>query len=180
MGEKRVPMMHQNTEWEKNGSVIRGDKGEAIVCLHNDGEGDDILSHYVMSLIEADQRQGMNPSDPDIMINNASGEEMDLNDPKVYDPKHYLIVPADKYQGTTRELEEKCWTKIGFVFLYTHYLYPPTKEQPNRWKAQLPYIHAMLREYTARRQHHRKDTEENRMWFKKWLYRFDREVENMC
>ena len=110
---------------------------------------------------------------PDIYISTEDGDEVDLNNPEIY--------ASAKYQGTTEKLWWQCLTEIGYAHMYTSYFYPPTEQHPDTWSSQLPKIETLCNEFTAHEKEHRfKDTEENRVWFQKWLYRFTDEIGNMC
>ncbi len=118
---------------------------------------------------------------PDLFVPRMFGEEVDLNDPETYTRSAYTQSESTKFGGTTEELWWKCLTQIGYAHMYTNYFHPPTESSPDRWESQLPQIHVLCKEFAAHERDHRfEDSEENRLWFKKWLYRFCDEIENMC
>ncbi len=102
------------------------------------------------------------------------GVEVDLNDPELY-------LEGEEYKGTPEELRGKCLKEIGYAHMYTHYFWPPTERHPDMWKSQWSRIDKLCKEFAAGQRAHRfEDSEENRLWFKKWMYRFADEIENMC
>lgn len=97
--------------------------------------------------------------------------EYDLDDPKTY-------ANLKEYKGTVIELSNNCLKHIGYVEIYVNYLrFPyssPYDDQMLRIKA---LYHEFSNNYMKRWE---EDNEENRLWFKKWLFRFLDEIENMC
>ena len=116
----------------------------------------------------------------DIFKSSFCGEthEFDLDDEKTYQAQHESIKDycEKKYGGTTHELWDKCVGEIGYAHMYMNYFHPG-----DHWEGQKEAIDVLCKEFAAGEREHRfKDTPETRLWFKKFMFRFTDEIENMC
>ncbi len=109
----------------------------------------------------------------DLYTSPAFDIQTDLDDEKAYTKNK---IAKKYYSGTTHELWDKCIQEIGYVHMYFNYFHPDTDwgSQKSRFEA---FCFWFARE---ERQHRFDDTPENRLWFKKWLYRFHNAFENLC
>lgn len=97
--------------------------------------------------------------------------EYDLDDPKTYND-------LKEYKGTIIELSDRCLKYIGFVEIYVNYLRFPYS---SGYDDQMLRVKVLYDEFsTSFSKKWEEDNEENRLWYKKWLFRFLDEIENMC
>lgn len=97
------------------------------------------------------------------------GSLVDLDDPKTYKR------PDWKKHKTTLDLHKWAWSELGMSLYYMRYFHPDVEKS-----AQAARIHGYCFWYANEWQNHMDDTEENRMWFRKFLFKFMDEVENQC
>jgi len=109
------------------------------------------------------------------MFRNCDNKQVDLDDTKTYT---YL----SKYK-TAASLSELAKCNLGKALYYIEFFHPEIfRDSP---KLSCGYIQVerikqycfwFAQEWNA----HLTDTEENRLWFKKFIYMFGDETENMC
>lgn len=105
------------------------------------------------------------------------GDEVDLDDLSIYE--HNKEFTNDKYGGTTFELWDECIHQIGYAFMYMNYFHPDTERM--QWGEQRVRVYEFCKIFAdGERAHRFDDTPDNRLWFKKFLYKFTDEIENMC
>jgi hypothetical protein len=96
------------------------------------------------------------------------GNIVDLDNPDTYQYE----VWAD---FTVEQLYQECVREMGFALLYTQYWFPGTD-----WGTQTKRIHGFCVWFAREARKKREETLLNRIWFKKFLYRFQDEIENLC
>ena len=94
-------------------------------------------------------------------------DEVDLDDLNTY-PEYWLRMSAN-------ELRERCDKDMGWSLFYMQYLCPIMK-----YDSQFDRVDKMCKEYAEGRMVHYNNTQENRLWLMKLIYRFEDEVENQC
>ena len=92
---------------------------------------------------------------------------VDLDDPETY--KHYEWRNWNTYQ-----LHLKCIKELGYALMYMKYLHPLD------WGSQAKRVDGYCKWFAQETEKHREDTAVNRVWYRKFLYRFLDEVENLC
>ncbi|MFW6009093.1 MAG: hypothetical protein ACOCP8_07510 [archaeon] len=86
-----------------------------------------------------------------------------------------LTIYPDKWKEmATYELFSKCWEEAGKSIFHMKYL------RENVGGEQWFRVDQFCKELVELRESSFKDTEENRLKFIKWLYKFKDEVENQC
>jgi len=98
-----------------------------------------------------------------------NGDRVDLDDPDTYKSEEW--VDAD----TTLKLHARAWSELGKSLYYMQYFHPDMVEDE-----QAARIHGFCFWYAQEHRNHFEDTAENRMWFRKFIYKFKDEVENQC
>ena len=94
-------------------------------------------------------------------------DEVDLDDLDTY-PEYWLKMSAV-------ELRERCAKDMGESLFYMLYHSPSMKHD-----SQFDRVDKMCREFVEGRMVYYKNTQKNRLWLMKLLYRFEDEVENQC
>lgn len=95
------------------------------------------------------------------------GQDIDLDDPKTYEKYDWADYTAEK-------LYQECMKELGYALFYTQFLHP------GDWGTQTGRINEHCTKFAELGHLNRKDTLENRLWLKKFLYIFVDEIENMC
>lgn len=111
------------------------------------------------------------------MFRDEEGHDVDLDDPKTYSDPYW-----SEYK-TAASLYELAKCKLGKALYYIEFFQPQMfvndrKEgcgykQVERIKQ---YCFWFAQEWNS----HLTDTEENRLWFRKFIYMFQDETENLC
>lgn len=96
------------------------------------------------------------------------GRTVDLDDPETY-----KFMPWADYSA--EQLYQECVKEMGYALLYTQYWHPSTD-----WGPQLRRINGFCVWFSREGRKKRQDTLMNRVWLKKFLYRFEDEIENLC
>ena len=94
-------------------------------------------------------------------------EKVDLDDLDTY-PEYWLKMSA-------KELRERCEKDMGWSLFYMMYWSPSMKHS-----SQFDRVDKMCKEYAEGRMVYYNNTQKNRLWLMKLLYRFEDEVENQC
>jgi len=94
-------------------------------------------------------------------------DEVDLDNLNTY-PEYWLKM-------NIQELRERCEKDMGESLFYMQYHFPDMK-----YSSQFDRVDKMCKEYAEGRVAHYKNTQENRLWLMKLIYRFEDEVENQC
>jgi len=97
-----------------------------------------------------------------------TGEEVDLDDPCTYGMN-------DQWWGSSMDLYYWTWAELGRSLFYMQFFHPDID-----WGDQEKRVHEYCQRFAAECKEHLEDTEENRMWFRKFLFKFMDEVENQC
>lgn len=98
---------------------------------------------------------------------------VDLDDPKTYTGKFW------KKFKNTRDMYDYAWDRIGRSIVYMDFLRYEKREE-DMWADQRIRVHQFAFLFAWEHQNRLEDTEENRMWWRKFIYKFDDEVENQC
>ncbi len=96
-------------------------------------------------------------------------DSVDLDDPETY--KHYEWKDCDVHQ-----LWDACIKEIGYVYMYLNFLHDDVD-----WGRQPKSFYGFCKWFKEENRAHRSDdTPENRLWFKKFLYKLKDDTENLC
>ena len=105
------------------------------------------------------------------------GQQVDLDDPKTYESEFW------KKYTTAASLYELARCELGEALYYIEFSHPdsfvnrPRDDCGYRQVERIrQYCFWFAQEWNA----HLTDTEENRMWFRKFIYMFQDETENLC
>lgn len=101
-----------------------------------------------------------------------AGSPVDLDDPKTYSSKLW------KRLKTTMDMYEYAWSEIGKSLVYMDFMTKTTRE--DSFKEQRTRVYQFAFWFAHEHRNHYADTEVNRMWWRKFIYRFLDEVENQC
>lgn len=96
------------------------------------------------------------------------GSVVDLDDPETFRR------PEWGQHNTTMKLHQWAWSEMGKSLYYMAFFHPDWDIEQRRRVDQYCYWYA--REY----RNYFEDTEKNRTWFRKFIFRFLDEVENQC
>ena len=99
----------------------------------------------------------------------CNGIQVDLDDPETYRR------PEWKTYQTTSELHGWAWSELGKSLYYMRYFQPDLENSD-----QAQQVDRFCFWYAQEWQAHLEDTEENRVWFRKFIFKFLDEVENQC
>ena len=93
--------------------------------------------------------------------------DVDLDDLATY--------PAEWKGKNVERLHQFCYEKIGYVFMYFNHFRTGIDygDQPQTFAAMCHHLSEEWR-------NHIKDTSANRLWYLKWIYKFEDEFENLC
>lgn len=97
------------------------------------------------------------------------GQQVDLDDPETYRGTEW------ENRKTTTELHQWAWSEMGKALYYMNYFHPEMKRDD-----QAKRVHGFCFWYANEWNKRLDDTEENRTWFRKFIFRFLDEVENQC
>lgn len=96
-----------------------------------------------------------------------NGEEVDLDDLSTYHDRRFF--------RSIMGLYEWAWEELGKSLFYMQFFHPEID-----WDAQEEKVHEYCRVFASECREHFHDTEENKMWFRKLIFKFLDEVENQC
>lgn len=97
------------------------------------------------------------------------GDVVDLDDPNTYRAAHWRLYVS------THQLRGFLWGEMGKSLIYMDYMH-----DPEIWEAQRKRVVGMIQDFVGYFWEAWEDTSENRLWWKKKVYRFLDEVENQC
>jgi hypothetical protein len=97
--------------------------------------------------------------------------QVDLDDPATYHGENFQI------NTKVHELRSWAWSEIGKSFVYMDYL---ETWEGHSWEPQRSRVVEFAKEFASEFHNRGQDTKENRLWWKKFVYKFLWEVENQC
>ena len=97
---------------------------------------------------------------------------VDLDNPKTYSGKHW------KNLKTTMDMYYYAWAEIGKSLVYMDFMRKSKREDP--FAKQRVRVHQFAFWFANEHRDHWEDTEKNRMWWRKFIFKFEDEVENQC
>lgn len=101
-----------------------------------------------------------------------TGKPMDLDDPKTYSGKHW------KKLKTTMDMYYYAWSEIGKSLVYMDFMQKTKRE--DLFAKQRIRVHQFAFLFAYEHRDHWENTEKNRMWWRKFIFKFADEVENQC
>ncbi len=101
------------------------------------------------------------------MFKNCFSENVDLDDEKTYKMESWKDFSVEL-------LIKEAYRRIGYCYMYFNFYHTDWDKQ------QTKRVDRFCFWFAEEWRNHIECTFENRLWFKKWLYRFDDETENMC
>ena len=102
----------------------------------------------------------------------AFGDLVDLDDPDTYCSEQWQIYEK------VYELRAWAWAEIGKSIVYMNFMHK--HDESDIWESQRKRVYAFAERFAEEFHNLGADTPENRLWWRKFIYRFLDEVENQC
>jgi len=105
------------------------------------------------------------------LFHSCIGGEIDLDDPSVY------RAPFWDDLKTVMDMRSFAWSMIGRSFVYMDYI---ETWEGHSWEPQRSRVVEFAKTLTSEFHNRAQNTEENLTWWRKFIFKFEDEVENQC